>query len=89
MYYNSVNSVSANLQFEDLPAFNLNYEGASKAKYEDLVVENVETIQDYLRNLGLDYSLNNTIKISVNGINTGPQFRSDCSNYTFRLFFQQ
>ena len=85
LYYNSVNSVSANLQFEDLPAFSLNYEGGtSKAKYEDLVVENVETIQDYFWNLGLDYSLNNTIKISVNGINTGPQFRSPAAQ-TIRL----
>lgn len=77
LYFNSVNSISANLQLKDLPSVSLKYEGGtSTANYEDFITEEVVTIQDYFWNLGLHYSFNNNIKISVNGINTGPQFRS-------------
>jgi hypothetical protein len=77
LYYNSVNTVSANISLADLPKFSLNYEGGtSKANYENLIEEETVTIQDYFWNLGLIYSPTNKLRISVNGINTGPQFRS-------------
>jgi hypothetical protein len=77
LYYNSVNTVSANISLADLPKFSLNYEGGtSKANYENLIEEETVTIQDYFWNLGLIYSPTNKLKLSVNGINTGPQFRS-------------
>lgn len=77
LYYNSVNTVSANISLADLPKFSLNYEGGtSKANYENLIEEETITIQDYFWNLGLIYSPTNKLSISVNGINTGPQFRS-------------
>lgn len=85
LYFNSVNSISANLQLKDLPGLSLLYEGGtSKANYEDLIAEEVVTIQDYFWNLGLDYSVNENVRISVNGINTGPQFRSPAAQ-TIRL----
>ena len=77
LYYNSVNTVSANISLADFPKFSLNYEGGtSKANYDDIVEEETVTIQDYFWNLGLSYSPSNKIRLSVNGINTGPQFRS-------------
>ena len=77
LYYNSVNTVSANISLADLPKFNLNYEGGtSKANYENLIEEETVTIQDYFWNLGLIYSPTNNLRLSINGINTGPQFRS-------------
>lgn len=77
LYYNSVNTVSANISLADFPKFSLNYEGGtSKANYDDIVEEETVTIQDYFWNLGLSYSTSNKIRFSVNGINTGPQFRS-------------
>ena len=77
LYYNSVNTVSANISLADLPKFSLNYEGGtSKANYENLIEEEKVTIQDYFWNLGLIYSPTNKLRLSVNGINTGPQFRS-------------
>ncbi len=77
LYYNSVNTVSANISLADLPKFSLNYEGGtSKSNYENLIEEETVTIQDYFWNLGLIYSPTNKFSVSVNGINTGPQFRS-------------
>ena len=77
LYYNSVNTVSANISLADLPKFSLNYEGGtSKSNYENLIDEETVTIQDYFWNLGLVYSPTNKFSVSVNGINTGPQFRS-------------
>ena len=77
LYYNSVNTVSASISLADLPKFSLNYEGGtSKANYENLIEEETVTIQDYFWNLGLIYSPTNKLRLSVNGINTGPQFRS-------------
>ena len=77
LYYNSVNTVSANISLADLPKFSLNYEGGtSKANYENLIEEETVTIQDYFWNLGFIYSPTNKLRLSVNGINTGPQFRS-------------
>ena len=77
LYYNSVNTVSANISLADLPKFSLNYEGGtSKSNYENLIEEETLTIQDYFWNLGLIYSPTNKFSVSVNGINTGPQFRS-------------
>ena len=77
LYYNSVNTVSANISLADLPKFSLNYEGGtSKSNYESLIEEETVTIQDYFWNLGLIYSPTNKFSVSVNGINTGPQFRS-------------
>ena len=77
LYYNSVNTVSANISLADLPKFSLNYEGGtSKSNYENLIDEETVTIQDYFWNLGLIYSPTNKFSVSVNGINTGPQFRS-------------
>jgi len=77
LYYNSVNTVSANISLADLPKFSLNYEGGtSKSNYENLIEEETVTIQDYFWNLGLIYSPTNKFSVSINGINTGPQFRS-------------
>ena len=77
LYYNSVNTVSANISLADLPKFSLNYEGGtSKSNYENLIEEETVTIQDYFWNLGLIYSPTNKFSVSVNRINTGPQFRS-------------
>ena len=77
LYYNSVNTVSANISLADLPKFSLNYEGGtSKSNYKNLIEEETVTIQDYFWNLGLIYSPTNKFTVSVNGINTGPQFRS-------------
>ena len=77
LYYNSVNTVSANISLADLPKFSLNYEGGnSKSNYENLIDEETVTIQDYFWNLGLVYSPTNKFSVSINGINTGPQFRS-------------
>ena len=77
LYYNSVNTVSANISLADLPKFSLNYEGGtSKANYENLIEDETVTIQDYFLNLGLIYSPTNKFRLSVKGINTGPQFRS-------------
>ena len=77
LYYNSVNTVSANISLADLPKFSLNYEGGtSKANYENLIEEETVTIQDYFWNLGFIYSPTNKLRLSVNGINTGPQYRS-------------
>ena len=77
LYYNSVNTVSANISLADFPKFSLNYEGGtSKSNYENLIEEETVTIQDYFWNLGLIYSPTNKFSVSVNGINTGPQFRS-------------
>ena len=77
LYYNSVNTVSANISLADLPKFSLNYEGGtSKSNYENLIDEETVTIQDYFWNLGLIYSPTNKFSVSINGINTGPQFRS-------------
>ena len=77
LYYNSVNTISANISLADLPKFSLNYEGGtSKANYENLIEEETVTIQDYIWNIGLIYSPTNKLRLSVNGINTGPQFRS-------------
>ena len=53
LYYNSVNTVSANISLADFPKFSLNYEGGtSKANYDDIVEEETVTIQDYFWNLG-------------------------------------
>ena len=77
LYYNSVNTVSANISLADLPKFSFNYEGGtSKANYENLIEEETVTIQDYFWKLGLIYSPTNRLRLSVNGINTGPQFSS-------------
>ena len=77
LYYNSVNTVSANISLANLPKFSLNYEGGtSKANYENLIEDETVTIQDYFLNLGLIYSPTNKFRLSVKGINTGPQFRS-------------
>ena len=77
LYYNSVNTVSANISLADFPKFSLNYEGGtSKANYENLIEEETVTIQDYFWKLGLIYSPTNRLRLSVNGINTGPQFSS-------------
>tara|TARA_Y100000385_G_scaffold291476_1_gene369724 strand:+ start:2014 stop:3684 length:1671 start_codon:yes stop_codon:yes gene_type:complete len=77
LYYNSVNTVSATVNLPELPKFSLHYEGGtSKANYEDLTEDETLTIQDYFWNLGLSFAPSESIKLSVNGINTGPQFRS-------------
>lgn len=77
LYCNSVNTISANVVLPELPKFSLNYEGGtSKANYEDLTVDETFTIQDYFWNIGLSFEPSESIKLSVNGINTGPQFRS-------------
>ena len=77
LYYNSVNSVSAHVKLPELPQFKLSYEGGtSTANYEDLVEEETVTINDYFWNIALSYAPNTALKLSVNGINTGPQFRS-------------
>ena len=77
LYYNSVNTVVANIKLSELPQFSLSYEGGtSKANYDDLLEEETVTIQDYFWNLGLSYQHSESVKLSVNGINTGPQFRS-------------
>ena len=77
LYYNSVNTVSAFVNLPELPKFSLHYEGGtSKANYEDLTEDETLTIQDYFWNLGLSFAPSESIKLSVNGINTGPQFRS-------------
>ena len=77
LYYNSVNTVSATVNLPELPKFSLHYEGGtSKANYEDLSEDETLTIQDYFWNLGLSFAPSESIKLSVNGINTGPQFRS-------------
>ena len=48
LYYNSVNTVSANISLADLPKFSLNYEGgASKANYENLIEKETVIIQDH------------------------------------------
>ena len=77
LYYNSVNTVSANISLADLPKFSLNYEGGtSKSNYENLIEEETVAIQDYFWNLGFSYSTTNKLSLSINSINTGPQFRS-------------
>ena len=77
LYYNSVNTVSANISLANFPKFSLNYEGGtSKANYENLIEEETITIQDYFWNLELIYSPSNNLRLCVNGVNTGPQFRS-------------
>ena len=77
LYYNSVNTVSANISLANFPKFSLNYEGGtSKANYENLIEEETITIQDYFWNLGLIYSPSNNLRLCINGVNTGPQFRS-------------
>ena len=77
LYYNSANTVSANISLANLPKFSLNYEGGiSKANYENLIEKETVTIQDHFWNLGLIYSPTSKIRFSVNGINTGAQFRS-------------
>ena len=77
LYYNSVNTVSANISLANLPKFSLKYEGGtSKANYENLIEKETVTIQDHFWNLGLIYSPTSKRRFSVNCINTGPQFRS-------------
>ena len=87
LYYNSVNTVSANISLANFPKFSLNYEGGtSKANYENLIEEETITIQDYFWNLELIYSPSNNLRLSVNGVNTGPQFRSPAAQ-NIRLSF--
>ena len=77
LYYNSVNTVSANISLADLPKFSLNYEGGtSEVNYKNLIEEETVAIQDYFWNLGFSYSTTNKLSLSINSINTGPQFRS-------------
>lgn len=85
LYYNSVNSLSASVQLPEVPDFTLDYEGGiSKANYEDLLTEEQTTIKDYYWNLGLTYEPSDKLKLRVNAINTGPQFRSPAAQ-TIRL----
>jgi len=85
LYYNSVNSLSASVQLPEAPDFTLDYEGGiSKANYEDLLTEEQTTIKDYYWNLGLTYEPSDKLKLRVNAINTGPQFRSPAAQ-TIRL----
>jgi hypothetical protein len=85
LYQNSVNSLSARVQLPDIPKFTLDYEGGiSKANYDDLVADEQLTINDYYWNLGLSYASSDKLKIRVNAINTGPQFRSPAAQ-TVRL----
>jgi hypothetical protein len=68
-----------------MPKFTLDYEGGiSKANYDDLVADEQLTINDYYWNLGLSYASSDKLKIRVNAINTGPQFRSPAAQ-TVRL----
>lgn len=85
LYQNSVNSLSASVQLPDMPKFTLDYEGGiSKSNYDDLVADEQITINDYYWNLGLSYASSDKLKIRVNAINTGPQFRSPAAQ-TVRL----
>jgi len=55
----------------------LTYEGGiSSANYQDLINQQENRLKDYYWNLGLKYQANDKYKIQINGINTGPQFRS-------------
>ena len=85
LYYNSVNSLSASVKLPEVPDFTLDYEGGiSKANYEDLLTDEQTTIKDYYWNLGLTYEPSEKLKLRVNAINTGPQFRSPAAQ-TIRL----
>lgn len=87
LYYNSVNSLSAKVKLPNAPDFTLDYEGGiSKANYDNLFLDEQTTIKDYYWNLGLTYKPSDDLKVRVNAINTGPQFRSPAAQ-TVRLVY--
>lgn len=87
LYYNSVNSLSAKVKLPNVPDFTLDYEGGiSKANYDNLFLDEQTTIKDYYWNLGLTYKPSDDLKVRVNAINTGPQFRSPAAQ-TVRLVY--
>ncbi len=88
LYYNLVNTVSANITLPKYPKFSLVMEsGFSSEIFEDVVNVSEDNKRDGFYNAGLKYNDDGKYTVQISSIYTGPYFRSAGAQNT-RLDYQ-